>query len=187
MELIDTIVIYVRKYFDSIKRRDPAAKSTLQIILLYPGFKAMFYFRIASFFYKKLKLKFIGLLIMYLVRKKTGIEIHPNASIGKRLFIDHGMGVVIGESAIIGDDCTIYQGVTLGTTGNIKKFKRHPTIGNNVIIGAHALILGDIYIGDNSIVGAGTVVLNCVKQNSVVVGIKGKIIKERGELWKNMK
>lgn len=116
---------------------------------------------------------------MYLVRKKTGIEIHPNASIGKRLFIDHGMGVVIGESAIIGDDCTIYQGVTLGTTGNIKKFKRHPTIGNNVIIGAGALVLGDIYIGDDSIIGAGTVVVDNVLPKSVIVGMKGRNIKER--------
>lgn len=114
---------------------------------------------------------------MYFVRMKTGIEIHPNATIGKRFFIDHGMGVVIGETTVIGDDCTIYQGVTLGAS-HIKKGKRHPTIGNNVMIGANSLVLGDIVIGNNVTIGAGTIVLDDVPDNSKVIGVKGKIIKK---------
>ncbi len=112
---------------------------------------------------------------MYLVRKNTGIEIHPGASIGKRLFIDHGMGVVIGETTIIGNDCTIYQGVTLGGTGKENNTKRHPTIGNSVIIGSHAQILGNINIGNNVKIGAMTMVLNDVPDNCTILGYKGRI------------
>lgn len=169
-------MILLSKYFDSIKRRDQAARSTIHIILCYPGFKAMFWFRIASFLYKKLKLKLLASYIMYLVRARTGIDIHPAAVIGKRLFIDHGSGVVIGETTIIGDDCTIYQGVTLGTTGNCIHHKRHPTIGNNVLIGCGAKVLGDIKIGNNVKIGAGTIVLESIPDNKTVVGTKGKIL-----------
>ncbi len=164
------------KYFDSIKKRDQAARSTIHIILCYPGFKAMFWFRIASFLYRKLKLKLLASYIMYLVRVKTNIDIHPAAQIGKRLFIDHGAGVVIGETTIIGDDCTIYQGVTLGTTGNYSTHKRHPTLGNNVLVGSGAKVLGNITIGDNVKIGAGTIVLEDVPSNKTIVGVKGKII-----------
>lgn len=136
----------------------------------------MFWFRIASFFYHKLKLKLLASYIMYRVRVKTNIDIHPAATIGKRLFIDHGSGVVIGETTIIGNDCTIYQGVTLGTTGNYKTHKRHPTIGNNVMIGAGAKVLGDIKIGDNVKIGAGTIVLEDVPNNKTIIGVKGKIL-----------
>ena len=171
------------KYLKSIKEKDPSAKSILYIIFFHPGFKAVCWFRVASFFYNRLKLKFIALWIMYIVRRRTGIEIHPGATIGKRLFIDHGMGVVIGETTIIGDDCTIYHGVTLGARKMIKG-KRHPTIKNNVTIGAGAIILGDIIIEDNVIIGAGTIVLDSIKKNSVVVGTKGKIIKKGGTMEK---
>ena len=115
---------------------------------------------------------------MYHVRKKTGIEIHPEAKIGKRLFIDHGMGVVIGQTTVIGDDCVIYHGVTLGATGKPKLGKRHPTIGNNVMIGCGAKILGDITIGDNVLIGANTVVVNNVEANKTVIGDKGKILRK---------
>lgn len=115
---------------------------------------------------------------MYHVRKKTGIEIHPEAQIGKRLFIDHGMGVVIGQTSVIGDDCTIYHGVTLGATGKPCKGKRHPTIGNNVMIGCGAKILGNIIIGDNVSIGANTVVLNNVDNNQTIIGVKGKQLRK---------
>lgn len=162
-------------YLRSVKERDPAARHYLQIILLYPGVKALFWFRVASFFYKKLHLKLLGEFIMYLVRKFHGIEIHPAATIGKRLFIDHGHGVVIGETAVIGNDCTIYQGATLGGTGK-EKCKRHPTLGNNIMVGAGASILGDITIGDNAKIGANAVVLDNIEPGKTVVGIKGRTL-----------
>jgi serine O-acetyltransferase len=161
-------------YLKSVKERDPAARNYLQIILLYPGVKAIFWYRIAHFLYK-IKLKLIAETIMYFVRMIHGIEIHPAAKIGKRLFIDHGMGVVIGETAIIGDDCLMYHGSTLGGTGKEHK-KRHPTLGNNVMVGAGAKILGNITIGDNAKVGANAVVLHDVPTGKTVVGEKGRII-----------
>lgn len=157
--------------FKSIKQRDPAAKNWLQILLLYPGVKTIIYYRIAHFFYK-IKLKFIAQLIMYNVRVRFAIDIHPGCTIGKRLFIDHGAGVVIGETTIIGDDCTIYQGVSLGGTGK-EKGKRHPTIGSNVMIGAGAKILGNITIGNNVKIGANTIVLKDVPNDATIVGAKG--------------
>lgn len=166
----------MRKYFKSIKQRDQAARNCIQILLLYPGVKAMFWFRIAAFCYR-IRLKFLSELIMQIVRRRTGIEIHPRAIIGKRLFIDHGHGVVIGESTIIGDDCTIYQGVTLGATGNDHQFKRHPTIGNRVMIGAGAKILGNITIGDDVKIGSNAVVLENVDSNHTIVGVKARIVK----------
>ena len=134
-------------YYDAknIQQKDPAARNIFEVILLYPGFHALFFHRIAHFFYN-IKLFFIARLISQLTRFFTGIEIHPGATIGKRLMIDHGMGIVIGETAVIGNDCVIYHQVTLGGTGK-EKLKRHPTIGNNVLIGAGAKLLGPINIG----------------------------------------
>lgn len=163
-------------FLKSIKKRDPAARSCLEILLLYPGVKAIIYYRIANFLYRH-KLKFLSKIIMYTVRCRFSIDIHPGCSIGKRLFIDHGVGVVIGETAIIGDDCTIYQGVSLGGTGK-EKGKRHPTIKNNVIIGAGAKVLGNITIGSNCKIGANTVVLTDVKDNMTIVGVKGFEVKK---------
>ncbi len=163
------------RYLKYIKRIDPAARSCLQILFTYPIVKVLFWYRIAHFLYL-IKKYFLSDLIMYHVRKKTGIEIHPAAKIGKNLFIDHGVGVVIGETTIIGDNCTIYQGVVLGGTGK-EKGKRHPTIKNNVVIGAGAIILGNITIEDNVKIGAGAVVLDNVPKNSTIVGTKARIIK----------
>ena len=161
-------------FLRSVKERDPAARSYLQIILFYPGVKAIFWYRIAHFLYK-IKLKLLAECIMYFVRMVHGIEIHPAANIGKRLFIDHGMGVVIGETAVIGDDCTMYHGATLGGTGK-EHCKRHPTVGNNVMIGAGAKVLGNISIGDNAKIGANAVVTRDVPAGATVVGTTGKII-----------
>jgi serine O-acetyltransferase len=161
----------------SIASRDPAAKSTLEVILLYPGFHALVYHRISHWFYKK-RLFFIARAISQLCRLFTGIEIHPGAKIGSGLFIDHGMGIVIGQSAEIGDNCTIYHGVTLGGTGKDKGAKRHPTVGNNVLIGAGAKVLGPFNIGDNSTIGANTFVSFEVEPYSTVVGVKGRIVKK---------
>lgn len=163
------------KYLKYIKSIDPAARSYLQILFTYPIVKVLFWYRIAHFLYL-IKKYFLSDLIMYHVRKKTGIEIHPAAKIGKNLFIDHGVGVVIGETAVIGDNCTIYQGVVLGGTGK-EKGKRHPTIKNNVVIGAGAIILGNITIEDNVKIGAGAVVLDNVPKNSTIVGTKARIVK----------
>ena len=158
-------------YLDAknILNKDPAAKSIFQVIFLYPGFKVLLYYRIAHFLYIN-KRFFLARYISQRARNKTGIEIHEGAIIGKRLFIDHGMGVVIGETSVIGDNCTIYHGVTLGGTGKDKK-KRHPDIGSNVIIGCGAKILGPIVIGDNVKIGANSVVLKSVENNKTVVGI----------------
>lgn len=165
-------------YYDAknIQQKDPAARNIFEVILLYPGFHALFSHRIAHFFYN-IKLFFIARLISQLTRFFTGIEIHPGATIGKRLMIDHGMGIVIGETAVIGNDCVIYHQVTLGGTGK-EKLKRHPTIGNNVLIGAGAKLLGPINIGDNVKIGAGFVVLKSVEKNSTVVGVpEDRVIK----------
>ena len=156
------------RYFKSIKERDPAARHALQIILTYPGFKAMFWFRVAHFFYK-IHFKLLAEIITYITRRRTGIEIHPAAKIGKRLFIDHGMGTVIGETSIIGDDCTFYHGVTLGGNG-YDKDKRHPTLGNNVTVGAHAQLIGNINIGNHARIGANATVVKDVAEYEVVIG-----------------
>ncbi len=160
-----------------IASRDPAAKSTLEVILLYPGFHALVYHKAAHWLYRK-KRFFTARFISQFARHFTGIEIHPGAKIGKGLFIDHGMGVVIGESAEIGDYCTIYHGVTLGGTGKDKGAKRHPTVGNNVLIGAGAKVLGPFKIGDNSTIGANTFVSFEVEPYSTVVGVKGRTVKK---------
>ncbi len=167
-------------YLDAknIKEKDPAAKNILEVIILYQGFHILVYHRIAHSLYKK-KLYFLARLISQLGRFFTGIEIHPGATIGKRLFIDHGMGIVIGETAEVGDDCTIYHGVTLGGTGK-DKYKRHPTVGNNVMIGAGAKIIGAITIGDNVKIGAGAVVLKNIETGTTAVGVPiNRIIKKQ--------
>ena len=160
-------------YLDAknIKDKDPAARSLISISLLYPGFRAIVDHRIAHFLYQH-KFFFLARFVSQRSRFKTGIEIHPGAKIGNRLFMDHGMGIVIGETAVIGDNCTIYHQVTLGGTGK-EKLKRHPTIGNNVLIGAGAKLLGPIVIGDNVKIGAGAVVLKSVESNKTVVGVPG--------------
>lgn len=162
-----------------VKDRDPAARSNLEIMLLYPGYKAVRMYRKAHFFHKK-KMYFIARAISQRAAKKTNIEIHPGAEIGKRFFIDHGTGVVIGETAVIGDDCTIYQGVTLGGTGK-DHGKRHPTLGNNVLIGAGAKVLGPFKIGDNSNVAAGSVVLTEIPENCTAVGSPARVVKQNGK------
>lgn len=163
-------------YLDAknISDKDPASRNILYVILLYPGFHALLFYRIAHFF-SNLKLKFIARLISQLARFLTGIEIHPGAKIGKRLFIDHGMGIVIGETTSIGDNCTIYHGVTLGGTGK-ERYKRHPDLGNNVIVGCGAKVLGPIKIGNNVKIGANSVVLKEVPNNSTIVGVPGKVV-----------
>jgi len=163
----------------SIAKRDPAAKSTLEVVLLYPGFHVLIFHRIAHWLYRK-KVFFLARLVSQFARCVTGIEIHPGAKIGKRLFIDHGMGIVIGETAEVGDNCTIYHGVTLGGTGKEKGKKRHPTVGNNVLIGAGAKLLGPITVGDNAMIGSGSVVLNDVPPNSTVAGVKARVVRQDG-------
>ena len=155
-------------FFKSIKERDPAARSALEIFLFYPGVHALIWYRVAHFFYK-IHLRFIATWLSMLCRFFTGIEIHPGAKIGKNLFIDHGHGVVVGETAVIGDNCTIYQNATLGGTGK-EHNKRHPTLLDNVVVGAGAKILGNITIGNNVKVGANSVVLKDVPDNCTVVG-----------------
>jgi serine O-acetyltransferase len=168
-------------FFDNIKsdircvfERDPAARSILEVLLCYPGLHAIIMHRIAHWLYEK-RLYLIARLISQISRFFTGIEIHPGAKIGRGFFIDHGMGVVIGETAQIGDNVTLYQGVTLGGTGK-ERGKRHPTIGDNVVIGTGAKLLGSFTVGDNAKVGAGAVVLKDVPPNTTVVGIPGKVV-----------
>lgn len=154
---------------NAVIERDPAVKTKLEAFFCYPGIHALIFYRISHLFYRK-RLFFVARMISQLGRFFTGIEIHPGAIIGNRLFIDHGMGVVIGETAEVGDDVTIYQGVTLGGTGK-DIGKRHPTIHNNVTIGSGAKILGPITVGENSKIGAGAVVVRCVPPNTTAVGV----------------
>ncbi|MGV8145522.1 MAG: serine O-acetyltransferase EpsC [Alkaliphilus sp.] len=163
-----------KEHIDNIKDKDPAARTALEILLLYPSICAVVNYRIANFFYKY-RLYFIARLISQTARFFTGIEIHPGATIGKCLFLDHGLGIVIGETSIIGDFVTIYQGVTLGGTGK-DIGKRHPTVGNNVTIGAGAKILGPIKIADGTKIGANSVVLKDTMLNSTAVGVPARNI-----------
>lgn len=174
-----TLGVIFSKEVDAAIERDPAAKSRLEIIFLYSGFHALVVYRIAHRLLK-MHVPFLPRLISQLARHFTGIEIHPGATIGRGLFIDHGMGVVIGETSILGDNITLYQGVTLGGTGK-EKGKRHPTLENNVVVGTGAKILGNITIGDNSYVGANAVVIKDVPPNSTVVGVPGRITKQDGK------
>ena len=160
-----------------IKERDPAVKSTIEVVLLYQGFHALLAYRVANKLYR-MNIPFLPRLISQIARFFTGIEIHPGATIGERFFIDHGMGVVIGETTIIGDDVLVYQGVTLGGTGK-DTGKRHPTIENGVTVGAGAKVLGNITIGEASNIGAGSVVVEDVPAHSTVVGIPGRVVQQR--------
>ncbi len=169
----------LKELINAYKARDPAARSSLEIYLLYPGIKATLSHKRANYFYRHNQ-KFVARWISQRSRKKTGIEIHPGATIGKRLVIDHGMGIVIGETAELGDDVLIYQGVTLGGTGK-DVGKRHPTIGNNVLIGAGAKVLGPFQVGDNSRIAANAVVLKEVPPNSTAVGVPARIVKVDGQ------
>ena len=157
----------------AIKERDPAARNGAEVLFLYSGLHAVIYHRIAHWFFKH-NMKFIARWVSQFARHRTGIEIHPGATIGRGLLIDHGMGVVIGETAVVGDNCTIYQGVTLGGTGK-DTGKRHPTIGNNVMIGSGAKVLGPFTVGDNAKIAAGAVVLDAVPENATAVGIPARI------------
>ena len=159
----------------NIQRKDPAARSVLEVILLYPGFHILVYHRIAHWLYQH-KRFFLARWVSQHGRRRTGIEIHPGATIGKCLFIDHGMGIVFGETTEIGDNCTIYHGVTLGGTGK-DAGKRHPTLGNNVLIGAGTKVLGPVYIGDNSRIGAGSVVLRNLPANCTAVGVPAEVVR----------
>ena len=170
---------YIKELIDAYKARDPAARSSLEILLLYPGLKATLSHRKAHWFYEH-NMKFIARWISQRSRKKTGIEIHPGATIGRRLVIDHGMGIVIGETAEIGDDVLLYQCVTLGGTGK-DTGKRHPTIGNNVLIGSGAKILGPFKVGDNCRIASNAVVLKEVPPNSTAVGVPARIVKMDGK------
>lgn len=161
-----------------IFEQDPAARSTIEVVLTYSGLHAIWFHRVAHAFYKR-NLRFLARVVSQVSRFLTGIEIHPGAVIGRRLFIDHGMGVVIGETCEIGDDVTLYQGVTLGGTGK-EGGKRHPTLHDNVLVASGAKVLGSITIGENSKVGAGSVILKEVPPNSTVVGIPGKIVIANG-------
>tara|TARA_Y100001933_G_scaffold180077_1_gene178574 strand:+ start:84 stop:824 length:741 start_codon:yes stop_codon:yes gene_type:complete len=161
-----------------IRERDPAARGILEILLCYPGFQAIFIHRFTHTLWKN-KLPILPRLLSQINRSLTGIEIHPGAKIGKKVFIDHGMGVVIGETAEIGDNCLLYQGVTLGGTGK-SHGKRHPTLKKNVVIGAGAKILGSITVGANTRIGAGSVVVRSVASNSTVVGVPGRVVHQSG-------
>jgi len=168
-----------REYIAAVFDRDPAAKSWVEVLLCYPGLHALLAHRVNHWLWTH-HLQLLARFFSQVSRLLTGIEIHPGAQIGRRFFIDHGMGVVIGETTIIGDDVTLYQGVTLGGTGK-EKGKRHPTLGNNVVVGGGAKILGNVTIGENCRVGAGSVVLSDVPDNSTIVGVPGHIIFRDGK------
>jgi serine O-acetyltransferase len=176
----------LKEEIDNIMNKDPAARSALEVVLCYPGFHALIIYRIANWFWLKRFYTFAR-LISHIGRIQTGIEIHPGAQIGKRVFIDHGMGVVVGETTIIGDDVVIYQGVTLGAgsdaRGGFKTRgkKRHPTLGKGVIVGSGAEIQGPVIIGDNVQVASGSIVLKDVPENSIVVGVPGRVIYQDGK------
>ena len=187
MRLIKKIFSQIKEDIKTIYDKDPAAENILEVLFCYPGLHALILHRIAH----KLnywKIPLIPRIISNVSRLITGIEIHPAARIGRRFFIDHGMGVVIGATTIIGDDVLLYQGVTLGGTGN-EHGKRHPTLGNNIVVGAGAKVLGNIVIGDNSRIGAGSVVVDHVPENSTVIGVPGRVVKQKlmiqGQLMHN--
>ncbi|MCB1826500.1 MAG: serine O-acetyltransferase [Candidatus Competibacteraceae bacterium] len=168
----------LREDINSVFDRDPAARNVLEVITAYPGMHALVFHRVNHVFWN-LGLKWLARFFSTMARWLTGIEIHPGAKIGRRFFIDHGMGVVIGETAEIGDDCTLYQGVTLGGT-SWNKGKRHPTLGNNVVIGAGAKVLGPFKVGDNARIGSNSVVIKAVPANATVVGVPGRVVEAGG-------
>lgn len=164
----------------NIQRKDPAARSVLEVILLYPGFHILVYHRIAHWLYEHGHF-FLARWVSQHGRHKTGIEIHPGARIGRCLFIDHGMGIVFGETTVIGDNCTIYHGVTLGGTGK-DTGKRHPTLGNNVMVGSGAKVLGPFTVGDNARIAAGAVVLSAVPEDCTAVGVPAHVVRVAGKI-----
>ncbi len=172
-----SLITRIRKDIKAVVEHDPAATSTVEVLLAYPGFHARQFHRLAHTLFRW-RIPILPRLLAHISRFLTGIEIHPGASIGEGFFIDHGMGVVIGETAEIGDDVTLYQGVTLGGTSHQRK-KRHPTLGNNVVVGVGAQLIGAITIGDNSKVGAGSVVVTSVPANATVVGVPGRVVAVR--------
>lgn len=178
MNPVFKMIEYLREDIKCVKERDPAARGTLEVLLLYPGLHAIWAYRIAHYFQNRHRY-FIARAISQRAARTTGIEIHPAAQIGHRFFIDHGHGVVIGETTEIGDDVTMYQGATLGGTGK-DKGKRHPTIGNNVMIGAGAKVLGPFRVGDNSNVAAGAVVLDEIPDNCTTVGVPAMVVRRDG-------
>jgi len=169
-----SVIASIRRDIRAARERDPAAVGNLEVILAYPGFHARQFHRLAHTLYK-LRVPVLPRLISHFSRFLTGIEIHPGARIGEGLFIDHGMGVVIGETSEIGDNCHLYQGVTLGGTST-KREKRHPTLGNNTVVGAGAQVIGAIYVGENARIGAGSVVVTNVPANATVVGVPGHVV-----------
>jgi len=171
--------VFFSREIKAAQERDPAARGLLEVVLLYPGLHAIIFHRLAHALWL-LKVPFLPRAISQLSRFLTGIEIHPGATIGQGLFIDHGMGVVIGETAIIGDGVTLFQGVTLGGTGR-ETAKRHPTLGNNVVVGTGAKVLGNIEIGENSYIGANAVIIKDVPANATVVGVPGRITRQDGK------
>lgn len=168
----------IKRDIKLIKEHDPAARNAIEILLTYPSLSAIRSYRIAHWFYER-KMFTVARIISQRARSKTGIEIHPGAKIGKGLFIDHGMGVVIGETAIIGNDCLLYQGVTLGGTGK-DKGKRHPTLGDNVLVGAGAKVLGPFKVGSNVKIAANAVVLNAIPDNCTAVGVPARVVRRNG-------
>lgn len=168
----------IKEEIKTIFEKDPAATNILEVLLTYSGLHALIAYRISNKLLKW-KIPFFPRFISFIARFLTGIEIHPGANIGKRFFIDHGMGVVIGETTIVGDDCLLYQGVTLGGTGK-ETGKRHPTLGNNIVVGTGAKVLGNINIGNNVRIGAGSVVITDVPDNCTVVGVPGRIVIKDG-------
>jgi len=173
------VLILFSSDIKAAKERDPAARGALEVLLLYPNIHAMVIYRLARFLWAR-KIPFLPRFLSQIGRFLTGIEIHPGASIGKGFFIDHGMGVVIGETTIIGNNVTLFQGVTLGGTGK-ETGKRHPTLGNNIVVGAGAKVLGNITVGDNSYVGANAVVIKDVPANSTIVGVPGHTTRQEGK------
>ena len=169
----------LKETIEAYQRNDPAARSKFEVFWLYNGLHAIMYHRVAHWLFTH-HMKFLGRWVAQIARRRTGVEIHPAAKIGRRLVIDHGMGIVIGATAEIGDDCLFYQGVTLGGTGAARG-KRHPTIGNNVMIGCGAKVLGPFKVGDNARIAANSVVLNEVPANSTVVGVPGRVVRLNGE------
>ena len=167
-----------REQIETVFRQDPAAKSWIEVLLTYPGLHAILFHRVAHRLYRR-RLFVLARLLSHFSRWLTGIEIHPGARIGRRFFIDHGMGVVVGETSVIGDDVLLYQGVTLGGTGH-EKGKRHPTLGNHVVVGSGAKVLGAITLGDCVRIGAGSVVVRNVPDHSTVVGIPGRVVAVKG-------
>ena len=169
----------LKETIEAYQRNDPAARSKFEVFWLYNGLHAIMYHRVAHWLFTH-HMKFLGRWVSQIARRRTGVEIHPAAKIGRRLVIDHGMGIVIGATAEIGDDCLFYQGVTLGGTGAARG-KRHPTIGNNVMIGCGAKVLGPFKVGDNARIAANSVVLNEVPANSTGVGVPGRVVRLNGE------